>query len=207
MSEALSLRLDSTTLTGDSAPLVIAESPALLAEARALLPALKATAERKAGPDGVRAVIGRRFGLYPQPARDEGEAAAWWSDYIDVLAPMSLASLEAGMRAWVADPKSEFMPKPGQLRELAFTAPCRSLQRYYRAKRAIAMAEEPAALPGPAIDPAEVKVMLAEFEAKTVGAATALKPVLPSIAGKPAEGGHVTQAMRDLITRREEARP
>lgn len=191
----------------DAAANQIAQSPALVAEARQALPALQHAATMKAGEDGVRKVLAKRFETYPQTQRSPEQWNAWFADYYDVLADCSLASLEAGMRAWVADPKSEFMPKPGQLRELAFTAPCRSLQRYYRAKRAIAMAEEPAALPGPGVDPAEVKEMMAEFQAKTVGGATALKPVLPSIAGKPAEGGHVTQAMRDLIARREGARP
>lgn len=58
---------------------------------------------------------------------------------------------------------------------------------------------------------ARVRQMAEDGLAKLKAAAEEAKPNkardLPSIAGKPAEGGHVTQAMRDLITRREGARP
>jgi hypothetical protein len=105
------------------------------------------------------------------------------------------------MRAYVADPSSEFMPKPGRLRELASTAPCRSLGRYYRAKRAVQRAEEEAsALPAPPADPEEVRKLLAEFGAKSA-AIQPVKPALPSIAGKPDETG-ITPAMRALMERR-----
>lgn len=181
----------------------IVAAPDLIAQARAALPALKAVAEAKAGEDGVKAVIGRRLALYPQPQRTEGEWDAWWSDYFDVLADVSLASLEAGMRAYVADPSSEFMPKPGRLRELAFSAPCRSLSRYYRATMAVQAAEEKPAIAGPRVAPEEVASMLAEVNAglKTTEPRTAL----PSIAGEVDEGG-LTQAMRDLMARRADAR-
>lgn len=197
LSEALISLLDSTG-SPDAAVRQIIEAPELLAEARAALPALKAVAEHKAGTDGVKAVIGRRLAIYPQPPRSEAEAAAWWADYYDVLSDVALASLEAGMRQYVADPSSEFMPKPGKLRELAFLAPCRSLGRYYRAKRAVQMADEPPALPAPRVDPAEVRSLLAEFNAKSAEKA---KPALPSISGKPDAGG-LTPQMRELLARR-----
>lgn len=170
------------------------------------MPALKAVAEHKAGEPGVKAVIGRRFALYPQPVRDEGEWAAWWQDYFDALAETPLASLEAAMRQYVADPDSEFMPKPGRLRELAFTAPSRSLGRYYRAKRAVQMAEEAsrAALPAPRVDPADVRRLLDDFKTKSASHVERPKPSLPSIAGKPDERG-ITAEMRALLTRRAEA--
>jgi hypothetical protein len=184
----------------------IAACPALLAETKAALPALKAVAEAKAGEHGVKAVVGRRLSLYPQPARSEGEWDAWWADYFDVLADVPLASLEAGMRAHVASPESEFMPKPGRLRELAFTAPSRSLGRYYRAKMAVQLAEEPPApaLAGPPVDPAAVRQMLADFTAAR-SVTEAAKPKLPSISGKPDEGG-ITPEMRALLARRAEER-
>lgn len=198
MSEALTSQLDSTG-SPDAAVHAIISDPALLAEVRAALPALKAVAEQKAGTAGVKAVIGRRLALYPQPPRSEAEAAAWWADYYDVLSDVALASLEAGMRQYVADPSSEFMPKPGRLRELAFLAPCRSLGRYYRAKRAVQMADEPEPVPIQRADPTEVRALLAEFNAKVATAAVA-KPQLPSIAGKPDEGG-LTPQMRELMAR------
>ncbi len=182
----------------------IAQNPALLAEAEARLPALHHTATAKAGREGVKAVIGRRFALYPQPQRSDGEWAAWWSDYFDVLEDVALASLEAAMRAHVADPESEFMPKPGRLRELAFLTPCRSLQRYQRAKAAVALANAPQRLAGPPPeDSAKVREMLAEFQAKSMPR-EASKPVLPSISGKPDEGG-LTPQMRDLMERRRQS--
>lgn len=195
--------LDSTG-SPEAAVTAIAADPALVAELRAALPALRAVASAPAGTEGVKAVIGRRTALYPPTYRDEAEAAAWWLDYYDVLADLSLASLEAGMRAYVAQPDSEFMPKPGRLRELAFSAPCRSLTRVHRATLAIRRAETPAEDPKPRADPAEVKALMEEFTAKT--SAGAKIPALPSIAGKVDEGG-ITSEMRALIARlAEEAR-
>jgi hypothetical protein len=166
-----------------------------------VLPALKTAATAKAGADGVRKVISKRFAVYPQPTRTDEEWAGWWGDYFDTLADQSLASVEAAMRAYVARPDSEFMPKPGKLLELAQTTPCRSLQRYYRAKRAIELANEPVVIEGPRADPADVKAMLAEYQAKTVGAVKA-KPEPPSTAGKPDERG-LTKEMRALMARQQ----
>lgn len=201
MSEALTSLLDSTG-TPEAAVREIANTPALLAEARAALPALKAVAEDKAGPEGVKAVVGRRAALYPPTYRNEAEAAAWWLDYYDVLSDLTLASLEAGMRAYVADPSSEFMPKPGKLRELAFSAPCRSLGRYYRASMAIRMVDEPAPVPIQRADPAEVRSMLGEFQEGIKIAPQ--RPSRPSICGEVDEGG-ITQQMRELLKRRAQA--
>jgi hypothetical protein len=171
----------------------------LLDEVRAALPALQRIATATAGEDGVRRVIAKRFELYPQPQRSDEQWAAWWADYYDALADVPLASLEAGMRAYVADPESEFMPKPGRLRELAFTAPCRSLRRYQRAKRALQMAEEVPAVSGPKVEAGEVRALLAEFEQKSLSIVP--KRDMPSTAGKPDEGG-LTPQMRALLARR-----
>jgi len=200
MSAPLISRLDSTG-SPEAAVREIAETPELLAEARAVLPALKAVAEAKAGPEGVKAVVGRRLALYPPSYRDEAEAAAWWLDYYDVLSDVPLASLEAGMRAYVADPASEFMPKPGKLRELAFSSSCRSLARYYRARMAVRRAEETPQLTGPRADPADVKAMLAAFQQAHGRKLDAVKPKLPSIAGKPDATG-ITPEMRAVMARR-----
>lgn len=188
----------------DEAARAIAETPVLIEEARTALPALHHVATAKAGERGVRAVIERRFPTYPQPVRTPAEWTAWWADHIDALSDISLASLEAAMRAYVALPDSEFMPKPGKLRELAFSTPCRSLQRYYRAKRAIDFADEPAPVEitpeQAAANAAEVKGLLAGFSQQMAKAAVT-KPEMPSIAGKPDEGG-LTEEMRKIIARR-----
>jgi hypothetical protein len=172
--------------------------PALIEEARAALPALKHVATANAGPEGVKAVIGRRVALYPPSYRSEAEAAAWWADYFDVLSDVALASLEAAMRAYVALPDSEFMPKPGRLRELAFITPCRSLGRYQRAMRAVQIADEPPKIAGPPVDPTEARKWLADYRA---GAMKRSKPELPSIAGIADEAG-VTPQMRSVMERK-----
>lgn len=141
LSEALTSRLNS----GEGSDLqAIGQSPALRAELERSLPMMRAVATQKAGEDGVKAVIGRRFVLYPQPERSEGEWLAWWADYQAALAELPLESLEAGMAAYVAEPDSDFLPKPGRLRELARTAPTRSATVCYRASSALA--HKPAAL-------------------------------------------------------------
>lgn len=203
LSPELTRLLDDSAGSPDALVGQIVHTPALLSEVRAVLPALHAVATAKAGREGVKAVIGKRLALYPQPQRSEGEWDAWWSDYFDVLADVALASLEAGMRAYVADPKSEFMPKPGKLRELAERSPCRALGRYYRAKRAVQIADEPVQIQGPPVDPEEIKQVLADFQARST--AGAKKPELPSIAGIPDEGG-ITPLMRQVIERRAEMR-
>lgn len=192
----------------DAAAREIGSYMALREECRAALPALKAVAQHKAGEEGVRAVIGKRFALYPQPERSEGEWAAWWADYADVLADLPLASLEAGMRAWVARPGSQFLPKPGELHELAFRTPSKTLRRYQRAKRAMDLLDnpEPVALAAPegvhVDDAAAVKKMLAEYQQATITEKRI--PDLPSIAGKADEGG-ITPQMRAILARRAEA--
>lgn len=185
----------------------IATTPAVLDEARAALPSLRAVAESVAGKEGVMAVISRRFVTYPQPQRTPEEWDAWWADYFDTCADIALASLEAGMRAHVADPASEFMPKPGRLRELSFTAPCRSLTRYYRAKRAVQIADEPSQTEVAKVDPSLVRQMAedairklkATSEARKVGT----RVVMGSIAGKADESG-ITPEMREALARRQE---
>ena len=201
MSEPLISLLDSSRTT-DEAAAEIAAVPALLEEARAVVADLQLYATAKAGVSGVKTVIGRRFATYPQPQRSEGEAVAWWADYIDTLSDLSLASLEAAMRAYVADPASEFMPKPGRLRELARTTPSRALTRFYRAKGAIRLADQRTAQDPPARDAAEVRRMLAEFQAKTMPTELRRAEPMPSTAGKPDEGG-ITPQMREILARRE----
>lgn len=201
LSTALSERLDSSG-SPDEATYAIVNSPALLDEARALLPDLERVATAKAGEDGVRLVVGRRLHTYPQPDRSESEWSYWWADYFDAVADLPLASLEAGMRAYVSRPTSQFMPKPGELRDLAITSPSRSLQRYYRAKRAIQIADTPVPISGPPVDPEEVKALLNQFNAQ----AEARKvPEVPAryTGGIPDEGG-ITAEMRALIARRAE---
>ena len=212
LGKALSELLDSAG-SPDAAAREIAWRPELLAEAVSVLPALKAVAEHRAGADGVRRVIAKRFPTYPQPQRTDEEWADWWADYMETLEDVSLASLEAAMRAYVAMPGSEFMPKPGRLRELAFLTPCRALQRFQRAKRAVQISceqpeprdptpEERTQAARTAEENAEaIRKIAAEFKAKSLSEATALRPPLPYIGGIPDERG-ITPQMRELMARR-----
>lgn len=193
----------------------IARDPALKAEASAMVPVLRAAAMQLAGEEGVRHVIGRRFAMYPQPDRSDGEWAAWWADYFEVLADVSLAALEAGMLAHVRDPASEFMPKPGKLLELARGAPVKAVTSYTRARRA-ADYVEPRTYDDPRpVEPPQVRKMptaadrvairdMARQAVKDLQpkADVRLNVALPSIAGKPDEGG-LTKEMRELIVRGE----
>lgn len=190
----------------DEAIAEISNSPALFHEAQRALPALKDHATGRAGEAGVKAVIGRRFALFPQPARSDGEWAMWWADYYEVLATVPLCALEAGMAAYVKLIDSEFMPKPGRLLELSRMTPNRGVQAYERAAKAVTGKEAERARPEPTeTEKAQVKRMLAGFQAKVAERTVATaRPPLPSIAGKPDEGG-LTPQMRDLMARRGDA--
>lgn len=187
----------------------IASYMALREEAKAVLPVLKAAALQKAGRRGVSEVIGRRFALFPQPDRSDGEWAAWWEDYYETLGDVPWAALEAAMAAYVADPSSEFMPKPGKLLELARTTPNKAVRAYDRASKAVAYHQQAAALPPPSErrlptdeERAQVMNMLGHYK-RTMAQRdldAPKPPPLPSIAGKADERG-ITPAMRDLLAR------
>lgn len=218
ISPALSSGLKSLLVDGDNVARsvqLIAEDPELRAETLAQLPVLRAAAMQKAGHVGVREVIGSRFALYPQPARSEAEWAAWWADYYEALADLSWHALEAGMVAWVQDPASEFLPKPGKLLILARSTPNRISKAYFRATKVAEYVPpktyEPLSepIPVPTVktveDATAIKRMAADALAKLGAAAERSRPSqagLPSIAGKPDAGG-LTPAMRDLLGRRE----
>ncbi len=197
----------------DQAARSIAETLTMRQETRAVLPALKAVAEHKAGEEGVYAVVSRRFGTLGKPNLSEGEWANWWADYYDTCADLPLASLEAGMRAWVNNPEAQFIPRPGKLRELAEKSPSQTLRRYQRAKRALQIADGQAqkapeiAPEGVHVDqPSAVRKMLAEYQAKFAERKPAPRAPMPSTAGKPDEGG-LTAEMRALLARRENDAP
>lgn len=169
-----------------------------------MLPVLKAAATQKAGDEGVRDVIGRRFALYQQPQRSDGEWAAWWADYYDTLADVPWQALETAMAAWVADPKSEFLPKPGKLREMAMTTPFRAAKHFGRAQKALTAIAAP---DRPAPTPQQVEAvrrMAAEATRRMVAASLAgrerLKVTPANTAGKPDETG-LTPAMKAVIER------
>lgn len=181
----------------------INNSPALFHEAKAALPALKDYATGRAGPAGVREVIGRRFALFPQPQRADDEWVMWWTDYYDALADQPLCALEAAMAAYVRLVDSEFMPKPGRLLELARMTPNRGAQAYGRALKAVTGGEPEQIRPEPTESERQaVLKMLGDFNAEIAKRTVAnARPPLPSTAGKPDEGG-LTPQMRELMARR-----
>lgn len=211
LSPALQQLLDSDG-SPDEAAKTIAGNLTIREEARAALPALKAMAEHPAGEEGVFAVVSRRFASLGKPNLSEEEWRNWWADYYDACADLPLASLEAGMRAWVSNPDAQFIPKAGHLRHLAEAAPSQTLRRYHRAKRALQIADggAPSTTDAPRIaDPnqaAAIRKMRDECLASLKAAPNPLRGrqvEMLSTAGKPDEGG-LTKEMRALMARRAE---
>lgn len=196
------------------APGRIASEPALREEVRRALPALRAVATHKAGKTGIMEILGRRFALYPQPARSDEMWAAWWSDYFEALGDVTYTALDAAMVAWVADPDSEFLPKPGKLLELAMRTPNAAHRRYARAAKAMEIcghAERADAEPIPppsAEEVAQVRKMLAGYQQKMAmrDIEKPVRPPMPNTAGKPDAGG-LTAEMRALLAQQNGPRP
>lgn len=193
---------------------MIAKSDILRGEAAMALRALRMAALRPASTDEIKEIIGSRFATYPQPKRTEGEAAAFWADYFDALEGMTPAQVEAGMAAHVRDAKSEFLPKPGRLADLARSTPTvgRFTRAYNRARAAVVKHQQavaPKALPGPKHSPEEVKAMVAETlqalsetpTAKLMAARKAAMPRTPSAPLPP--GSHMSAEMRARLETRQ----
>lgn len=168
----LSGPLSSWLLTERSDPVAIdtiRKSPILRDEAAAAVPALRAAALTPATEAQIRAIIGQRFALFPQPERSDGEWAAWWAAYFDALADLTPFAVEAGMAAWVRSPDAEFLCKPGKLSELARTVPNdnRWARAHHRAVSATAPAATEAVKPpaeaGARPTPEEVDAVMAGF--------------------------------------------
>jgi hypothetical protein len=126
-----------TEASDDRAVREIVGSSVMLAEARQALPVLKARATAPASREVIMETIARRFSLFTQPPRSESEWTAWWGDYFEALEGITAGAVEAAMAAWVKLPDSEFMPKPGKLRELAQMTPNRDVKAYTRARAAV----------------------------------------------------------------------
>lgn len=183
----------------------IAAAGPLRRECEAAFAELEHDARDQAGEGGVRSVIGRRFALYPQPDRTEGEWAEWWASYVDTLSDVPYAALESGMLAWVADKASEFLPKPGVLRDLTLRSEYPAGRVYARAKAAMALPSGPPETPPPPpADKAAVAAMMEEFRASSakVRAAQAAKlsPTLPPVHAKVGQDG-ISEELLDALAR------
>lgn len=193
--------------TDATAVKVIAESDILRSEAAMAMPALRQAALRKASHAEIRDIIGSRIATFPQPERDAGETAAFWADYYGALEGLTAAQVEGGMKAWVADPAAEFLPKPGKLAELGRKSdqPGRWTRAYNRARAAVEMSRASQAVAPTAVEPKpsaeEVQAMLAQ----TLDALTAkdrLKQAAKEARRKPTPsaplpaGSHMSAEMR-----------
>lgn len=109
----------------------------LAKEIEAVLPSLREEAIRPAGEEGVKKIIGRRFALFIQPERSDGEWAEWWNDYVATLGHLPGASLEAAIQAHIAKPDARFLPTPGELLAIAKQTPFPAAKRYQHVRGAM----------------------------------------------------------------------
>jgi len=181
----------------------LARNPVMLAEARQALPQLRAAATAPAGEDGVRRVIGRRLVTFPQARMNDAQWAAWWESYYETCADLAEEALEAGMAAWVRDPQSQWMPKPGKLRELALSTPNRAARAYGRVTAALRLVEErDGRRSGSPVDRENLSKLMADFRAR-MSANRPQEPEKPKsqpIHGETDESG-LTAAMREVLGR------
>lgn len=140
----------------------------MVEEARAVLPVLLAAARQPAGLEGVQDVLGRRFVTYPQPSRSEGEWAAWWDDYHEVLKDVPWSDLDAAMVEYMKGADADFMPKPGKLLALAQGIRSKAWIAHAKARAIVEDADRPTGTFQPSnvveFDPVERENMKAKFE-------------------------------------------
>lgn len=187
----------------------ILEIPALVEEARQVQVVIERFAKDPAGEEGVKRVVGSRFMLFPQPERTREQEGFWWADYVDALHEQPEHTLEAGMKAWIKS-GAQFMPKPGQLLELALISPSPVVRAVARLRKVlerrpaaeIPWTQKPRELPSEA-DKAEVRRMAADFTARTMPKETD-RPKERAHYGRPPEVDEagITPQMREAMARR-----
>lgn len=195
-------------------------------ELRAAVPRMRDQARKPSGPEGVDDAIRPWFATYPQPERDDDDWVAFWGGYVIVVGHMSTASLRGAMATWAKRPDAQFLPKPGQLLELAQNTPTPAARLAGHAWQVLNQCDDmlqiqrtKAAMEADGVKPEEQRVavaaMLHDFQAKSVpaveraqrvlnrGAAGAERPDadLPSLAGATAPGSALTPQMLRLLGR------
>ncbi|MGV3580012.1 hypothetical protein [Brevundimonas sp.] len=153
---------------------VIAGSDLLRSEAAMKLPELRQAALRPATHDEIRDIIRTREQTFGdlRVARTEGEWALFFADHFDALEGLTASQVEAGMRAWLADPQATgFSPPPGRLAHLARTTPSagRWARAHDRARKAVVRSQQDAPAPKseeprPSAD--DMKAMMDDFRAR-----------------------------------------
>lgn len=169
----------------------------------AILPKLLARAA-PCGDERVRRALQPLILVYG--ASEATKAPAFWEAYYAALSGLPVEALARGVKDYLAAADSEFFPKPGPLRALCEKHAEPIFKAASRAKRAT---EVPSVgrTPPTEEEKAAVANMLGEFTSRIAERAhVAVRPPLPSTAGKVDERG-VTAEMRALMARRaEEAR-
>ncbi|MFC5370915.1 hypothetical protein ACFPIF_00010 [Brevundimonas faecalis] len=180
-----------------------------------MLPELRAEALRPATHAEIIAIIRSREQTFGdlRTARSEGEWAAFWADYFDTLEGLTAASIEAGMAAYVAQPDSQWAPKPGRLAHLAKTTTStgKFVRAYNRARSAVLKHQQAnaPAQPAPAeYRPEEVKAMVAQVKSAMAETPTAKMMTARRAAMKPTPaaplpaGSHMSAEMRAKLEER-----
>lgn len=90
------------------------------------------------GPGVVVETLAPLLALYGVPRKSGAEAEAFWGFYMDALGTLPAEALRAGVAEYVADPKSEWFPRPGPLKAICerHAVPLRMAAN--RAQRALA---------------------------------------------------------------------
>jgi hypothetical protein len=70
------------------------------------------------GPAVVLEVLAPLLALYGVARKSDAEAEVFWGFYMDALGSLPGEALRRGVAEYVADPKSEFFPKPGPLKAI-----------------------------------------------------------------------------------------
>jgi hypothetical protein len=113
----------------------------LLDDVRAALPELKADATAGAGPQGVQDALKEWFPVFPQPERSPAEWALFYRAYAEICGMISRPALRLALKAWAEGGDKQFLPKPGELRALAFGQTTSAGKLYAKAKAAVEAAD------------------------------------------------------------------
>ncbi len=101
---------------------------------REAIPALQDRC-RPCGDKAVIATLSPMLTLYGVSDRSAAEWRMFWTFYLELLAGLPLESVQAGVRAYVSAPDSNFFPKPGPLLALCQAAVIPSIMALGRARR------------------------------------------------------------------------
>lgn len=95
----------------------LAQDPIARSELEVVVWDLERTIE-PCGPETVVETLAPLLALYGVGKKSAAEAEAFWGFYLDALGSLPAEALRLGVAEYVADPKSEFFPKPGPLKAI-----------------------------------------------------------------------------------------